>query len=799
MAIKTFILKDATASGSSAGSLQDGGSIADQVTGTGATFSTGSSSDVRQIYGTLSSTSTTYQTQPSSAPAGSARDCWRSESPLSGTFAAGSWTLNLKTDISVEGNGTQYNCAFRLWKSANADGSSATEITAGIVTGALQDDLDFIGFLSWITNTPSLAAATLSNEYLFLELSLSCLTNGVSGSCTLTVHAGTFNAYLATPNFVSTSSLQPTLVQHLSSNAEPEAGGNSGNDWTFWLPNPVGGNGGVTAGQPSGNCLVLAITFAYSATRTVTVTDNNGNTWPAAAVTVNDANQFHAAAAIYVLPNAHAGPTKITVSFDAAILHFSYTVSEFNNIATASPVDATFSGYITGPTVTASSGTPTQNGDLIYNFVSSSGDAFGHSVSQFTAGTGFALLDANIARGQSAGQAGQQHASQWQIQGTAAAIAPSMTAAQVTHDDFATLGVALKSASSGSPAPSVGIYVTRINHFTDDIAPTSYTLQFPSTGALLVLSMQEYSGFQCTAITDNKSNTWARALGPSGSGVPQIWRTTTPGGANSGSDLVLTFTLAANSGPVTILAYDVDGADVSSGDAYDGGVQDPGSNTGAAATATCPGFNGLNKLTPASANGLTVVAVGFGIGPAGSFAAGTPTGAVFDVVISTGQTDGSNMDNSDGRAHYYNPDLTTEAYSWNIYNGGPYPTNGGVDASFFGVAAHFKGQPIPPVDASSHEPLACFDPEQIVKAWFDPELVARRGWFDVELLGPVTVSERRGCFDAELIATLWFDPEEMPLGWFDPELLLALTVFVPDEDGGLMSVPFLDGSVVVIW
>jgi hypothetical protein len=784
MATKTFLLNDAVAPGSNAGQLQDGGTVTDGdsvgPTGySGTSQALGPGADFRQIYNALNASSSTHGTELSSAPRNSAEDCWRTVSQHpNGTYAAGTWAFTFTFNDNLTPLGVTDTGRFivRLWKSVNADGSSATQLTSGNVKVSTAGGTIGSGAILTLTGSASLGAVTFSSEYLFLQVAFENDGTGLNDEAySAWIYLGTTKSFFTTPNFTPAPVvITPTLVQHVSSNAEPEAGGNSGNDWAFWLPNPVGGNGGVTAGQPSGNCLVLAITYAYSATRTVTVTDNNGNTWPAPAVTVNDANQFHAAAAIYVLPNAKAGSTKITVSFDAALLHFSYTVSEFNNVATVSPVDATFSAYPTGPTVTASSGTPTQDGDLIYNFVSSSGDAFGHPVSQFTAGTGFALLDANIARGQGAGQAGQQHASQWLIQSMAAAIAPSMTAAQATHDDFPTVGVALKAASAGSPAPSVGIYVNRIHHFTDDIAPTTYKLQFPCDGTLLVLTAQEYSGFQCTAITDNKGNTWTRALGASGSGVPQIWRTTTPGGAITDSDLMLTFTLAVASSTVTILAYDVSGADVSSGDAYDGGVEDPGSNTGAAATATCPGFNGLNKLTPASANGLVIVAVGFGIGPAGSFAAGTPAGAVFDVVISTGQTDGSNMDNSDGRAHYYNPNLTPEAYSWNIYNGGPYPTNGGVDASFFGAAAHFKGQPVPPVDASSREPLAAFDPELVPRAWFDAEQIERRGWFDVELLGPVTVYETRGAFDAELVPRAWFDVEQIAtLNWFDVEMRVS--------------------------
>ena len=69
----------------------------------------------------------------------------------------------------------------------------------------------------------------------------------------------------------------PTLVQHVSSSANPEGVGISGDNFTFTLPNPVG----------AGNCLVLGI--SYPSGNTPTVTDNNSNTWPASPAVSADA------------------------------------------------------------------------------------------------------------------------------------------------------------------------------------------------------------------------------------------------------------------------------------------------------------------------------------------------------------------------------------------------------------------------------------------------------------------------------------------------------------------------------
>lgn len=72
------------------------------------------------------------------------------------------------------------------------------------------------------------------------------------------------------------------------------------------------------------------------------------------------------------------------------------------------------------------------------------------------------------------------------------------------------------------------------------------------------------------------------------------------------------------------------------------------------------------------------------------------------------------------------------------------------------------------------------------------------GWFDWDLLGPVTVYETAGALDAEMIVKAWFDYELIgKRNWFDWEL--PLPSFVPDEDGGgLVFVPF-DSAIVVIW
>src|SRR5882724_5228490 len=119
----------------------------------------------------------------------------------------------------------------------------------------------------------------------------------------------------------------PTLVQHITSSANPAGVGISGDNFKMPIGNPVG----------AGNCLVLGMTYPHGSTPTVT--DNNGNTWSGSPAVSADGGVGGYVSAIFVLANANAGLTTITVAFgtgNATIIPFQYTLSEFNNVATAS-------------------------------------------------------------------------------------------------------------------------------------------------------------------------------------------------------------------------------------------------------------------------------------------------------------------------------------------------------------------------------------------------------------------------------------------------------------------------------
>lgn len=203
MAAKTFYIKAALAGSSSHGSLQDGGSPpadANSNTGwlVGTTAPTSPGPWRRMVYASGAASGFGAPLQPSGAPV--TNDCWRSEQPIYGVFQAGDWEIHPSfrgMTQPVTGSG---RLNFRLWRSANEDGSSATEITSGVVetdplsnilTSADQSVALFLGF----------PAVTLAGEYLFFQCAWEITGASASGVATVRFRVGS-NSYVATPNFL---------------------------------------------------------------------------------------------------------------------------------------------------------------------------------------------------------------------------------------------------------------------------------------------------------------------------------------------------------------------------------------------------------------------------------------------------------------------------------------------------------------------------------------------------------------------------------------------------------------------
>jgi hypothetical protein len=96
-------------------------------------------------------------------------DCLRSTNQYSGDFASANWVVHFAARANTNGGAQDGRMRCRLFRSANADGSSATEITAAQQQGGLVADLATSATqVSSATFNPG--AFSVSGEYIFIQL-----------------------------------------------------------------------------------------------------------------------------------------------------------------------------------------------------------------------------------------------------------------------------------------------------------------------------------------------------------------------------------------------------------------------------------------------------------------------------------------------------------------------------------------------------------------------------------------------------------------------------------------------------
>ncbi len=180
MSVKSFLLLNSTASSSTYGSLQDGGSTTTATTATGWTVGTTAGTVYANQNYTTKVTAATFggTPKPSAAPA-NAGECWRSSNPLTGHFEAGTWTIALSViAVTSAATGTG-RLRVRIWKSVNADGSSATELTTSTISTTQYNNLT-TGAAQNLTGSQAITGTTFAAEYLFIEVA--CEIDTASGN-----------------------------------------------------------------------------------------------------------------------------------------------------------------------------------------------------------------------------------------------------------------------------------------------------------------------------------------------------------------------------------------------------------------------------------------------------------------------------------------------------------------------------------------------------------------------------------------------------------------------------------------
>lgn len=183
---KQFWLKDAVPTGATNHrSLQDGGSaITAATTGTGWTAGTNANtlyciqnggSEIAAADGQWTSTA-----QPAAASLSTTiGDAWRSESALTCTFVNNNWGFQFAFRSVTANYAGRYQIRIRVYKSANQDGSSATELTSSALNSSTTvqnhaTSLDTMATISWAPGS----TLTFSNEYLFVQVAIDITTAG---------------------------------------------------------------------------------------------------------------------------------------------------------------------------------------------------------------------------------------------------------------------------------------------------------------------------------------------------------------------------------------------------------------------------------------------------------------------------------------------------------------------------------------------------------------------------------------------------------------------------------------------
>lgn len=169
----TFYLLDSAASGSNFGQLQTGGSPpSTATTATGWTVDTVASGNYALMAYASERLSSTFSgtAQPAGNPDNSLGDCFRSTSTMSGDFATGVWTIAVPVIAVSAAAGQDGRVRVRLWKSANATGTSPTELTSGAVAGTTVTNLTTGAEQISTVTTSSITGFSMANEYLFVQI-----------------------------------------------------------------------------------------------------------------------------------------------------------------------------------------------------------------------------------------------------------------------------------------------------------------------------------------------------------------------------------------------------------------------------------------------------------------------------------------------------------------------------------------------------------------------------------------------------------------------------------------------------
>lgn len=128
-------------------------------------------------------------------------DSFRSTGTYSGSFASGTWAFHLRGIAVTNASGQIGRVRIRVWRSVNADGSSANEITSAVAVGTTPG-------AAITTSTPQTSSATfnpgtvnVTNEYLLVQTAWEVTTAASMTGADVNLRIGTGATRLITPTF----------------------------------------------------------------------------------------------------------------------------------------------------------------------------------------------------------------------------------------------------------------------------------------------------------------------------------------------------------------------------------------------------------------------------------------------------------------------------------------------------------------------------------------------------------------------------------------------------------------------
>jgi len=464
---------------------------------------------------------------------------------------------------------------------------------------------------------------------------------------------------LATPTWAQT----PTMVHHIWGGGMDGGSLNGGAD---------GGNGIVmhvdSKAGLAGNAWVLCMTYPAAATITSIATDQS-QTFPTAAVSINNSGAT-LTTAMFVLPNLTAGTGRLTVTFGADVADFQASLTEFYNVATASPVNGTTSANLFAASGAVAAGSFTPTDDTIDNLIVQcaldvhSGHTDGSLTQALpTVGPGFTFAGADR---RLAG------AVQYTVKvADSGPINPTLTFG-TSGDQFNTVAAALKSATAGT-APAAGIRVVRMIHSNADSSVATFTIPFPSSGNTLamVIGYSTANDSYSTVSDSLNAGNWTKTADVTDAGQSFYRENAMTGDA-------MTITITHTSPNVSwFILYDITGGATSS---FDATGRIDASGTQAAANDNI--VNAPDYTPTTNGNGITIANLVMGTGPPKD---NLGAGQTHDALWYTGKPDGGTLDSGDGFAHAYY--TSSAAQNW------PWSTANTVNSAWWGSAISFKEAP----------------------------------------------------------------------------------------------------------